>query len=279
MGHLRLVHSLPSAPAPAHPCLEAFRCELDFLHEALRRLGRCRRFRRVCLGSDAHAPRYRASRPAPARYRPRARDRPRAGRARNGSDVRAAPVSRGRGRRLGVAATVCLAFAVGAAGATAALHDRGWRSHPVDALPSAAAAPPSTKIAETDPAPADPLVSAGPVTVIRPRRPPRSQVPAHRSYAAELECLERAQVAFAGRDFRGALAASAEHARRFSERLARRTAGGSARAVACRGGACRPKRAAPRPRSASASRAACSCRAFRTRRGRRTDPSVRLLSG
>ena len=124
-------------------------------------------------------------------------------------------MSRGRGRRLGVAATVCLAFAVGAAGATAALHDRGWRSHPVDALPSAAAAPPATKIAETDPAPADPLVSAGPVTVIRPKRPPRSQVPAHRSHAAELECLERAQVAFAGRDFRGALAASAEHARRF----------------------------------------------------------------
>jgi hypothetical protein len=125
------------------------------------------------------------------------------------------PPSRGRARRLGVAATVCLAFAVGAAGATAALHDRGWRSRPVDALPAAAMAPPATKTPESDHAPADPLVSAGPVSVIRPQRAPRAQVRAPQSYAAEVECLARAQVAFAGGDFRGALAASLEHARRF----------------------------------------------------------------
>ena len=64
---------------------------------------------------------------------------------------------------------------------------------------------------QTDPMSADPLVSAGPVTLIRPKRPPRSQP----SYAAELECLEHAQMALAGQDFRGALAASLEHGRRF----------------------------------------------------------------
>ena len=35
------------------------------------------------------------------------------------------------------------------------------------------------------------------------------------SYAAELDLLQRAQVAFAGRDFPGALVLVAEHARRF----------------------------------------------------------------
>jgi len=39
MGHLRLVHSVPGARAPAHPCLDVYKAELDYLHETFRRLG------------------------------------------------------------------------------------------------------------------------------------------------------------------------------------------------------------------------------------------------
>src|SRR4051812_25036094 len=39
MSHLRLVHSAPNGSTLAHPCVEAFQRELDYLHETLRRLG------------------------------------------------------------------------------------------------------------------------------------------------------------------------------------------------------------------------------------------------
>ena len=198
MRHLRLIHRLRSALASEHTRQEAFRDEDAFALNQMPTL----------LDTARVVPRQ------PDIVRARALVRARAALA-TGATFEPSSVSRGRGRRLGVAATVCLAFAGGAAGATAALHDRGWWSRPVDALPSAATAPLSTAIAETDPAPADPLVSAGPAKVISSKRSRRPQVPPRGSYAAELECLERAQVAFAGRDFRGALAASAEHARGF----------------------------------------------------------------
>jgi hypothetical protein len=73
----------------------------------------------------------------------------------------------------------------------------------------------STKPAETDAAPRPPLVPAGPVVASRRTRPARADAAASRSPAAEIACLQRAQVAFASGDFLGALAASAEHARRF----------------------------------------------------------------
>jgi RNA polymerase sigma-70 factor (ECF subfamily) len=39
MPHLRLVHSAPSVPALAHPCIDAFAGELDYVHQTLRWLG------------------------------------------------------------------------------------------------------------------------------------------------------------------------------------------------------------------------------------------------
>jgi RNA polymerase sigma-70 factor (ECF subfamily) len=39
MAHLRLVYSAPSVPALAHPCIDAFAGELDYVHQTLRWLG------------------------------------------------------------------------------------------------------------------------------------------------------------------------------------------------------------------------------------------------
>src|SRR6185369_4903915 len=46
-------------------------------------------------------------------------------------------------------------------------------------------------------------------------RSPRRPMTAHESYAAAMDLLQRAQVAYAARDFAGALVLVAEHARRF----------------------------------------------------------------
>jgi DNA-directed RNA polymerase specialized sigma24 family protein len=131
-----------------------------------------------------------------------------------GAASASAPTSRRRARRLSVAAVACVAFAIGAASVTAALHGRDRPRPAVDAPASAIASPLRTRVARTDPTPAAELTPPAPARAASSKRepPPWSS---RRSYAAELECLERAQVAFAGRDFRGALAATAEHARRF----------------------------------------------------------------
>jgi hypothetical protein len=53
-----------------------------------------------------------------------------------------------------------------------------------------------------------------PVAIPKPHRAERPASP-QESYAAELKLLNRAQAAYANRDFRGALTLVAEHARRF----------------------------------------------------------------
>lgn len=122
------------------------------------------------------------------------------------------------------------------------------------------AAPMSTKDAHTDSAPAAGLVSAGPVMASRRTRPAPAGAPPHRSPTAELECLQRAQVAFAGRDFLSALAISAEHARRFPDGwLAEEREALRVRSLAGAGRAAEARRAAVAfaerfPRSALSSR-------------------------
>jgi len=120
-------------------------------------------------------------------------------------------------RALPVALAASIALAVGAAGAVAALRSRA---------PEVRVPTPPVRPAVTPPVRAPMLAS--PPAVIAPQdnsppRPPRAPraVSPQESYAAELELLQRAQVAYAGQDFSGALALVAEHGRRFpSGRLA-----------------------------------------------------------
>ncbi len=121
-----------------------------------------------------------------------------------------APVRAGA-RRIAVAASIVLL--AGGAGALAAL-----RARPSDRRDAALASPaPPPAIPQsravapeiTLPAPAAPEPAAGKV-----RRPARA-ADARESYRAELDLLQRAQVAFASRDFAGALVLVAEHGRRF----------------------------------------------------------------
>ena len=186
MRHLRLVHSVASAPAPGADALQ--------LIPAL-------------INAAKVVPRQ------PDVVRARAIVRARIALATTmGAGL--APASQRRGRRLRVTAAACAAFVAVAAGTAAALHGRGSNA-PADAWRAVAATPMSVKRAETARERPAPLVSAGRVVASRRARPPRTDAPSYRSPAAEVECLQRAQVAFAGRDFLGALAASAEHARRF----------------------------------------------------------------
>jgi hypothetical protein len=113
-------------------------------------------------------------------------------------------------RRIAVAASIALL--VGAAGAMAAL-----RARSSDRLEAAPASPPpaiprSRVVAPEIPLPAP--AAPEPPSAGKVHRPARA-AGAQDSYRAELDLLQRAQVAFAGRDFADALILVAEHARRF----------------------------------------------------------------
>lgn len=130
-------------------------------------------------------------------------------------------------RALPIALAASLALAVGAAGAVAALRGQAPQD-PVPTPPVKPALPPSARPAlappmqdpALDPPPAAPAVVPQSDGAPKPQRAARPAT-AQESYAAELELLQRAQAAYAGRNFAGALALVAEHSRRFpSGRLA-----------------------------------------------------------
>jgi hypothetical protein len=115
-----------------------------------------------------------------------------------------------RGLRFAVAA--CVALALGAAGAVAALHGR---------LPGASESTPSEATPPTLPArdarvgvAAPSEIAPEPTVIAKSQRSPRPATP-QESYAAELALLQRAHATYAVKDFSGTLAVVAEHARRF----------------------------------------------------------------
>ncbi len=193
MVRLRLIHSVPASSAPPHVCT----VDLD---------SGATRVTAALLAAARLVPRQ------PEGVRDRAIGRARAALATEGAFA-AVPAILSRGSRVSVTMITCAAFAIGAAGAAAALHAR---PHSRLTAPGAVASTPLAELAETSPATLAPPASVAPRPTGKRKGPRRSATatPPHR-YAAEIDCLQRAQVAFAGRDFTGALAASAEHARRF----------------------------------------------------------------
>ena len=127
-------------------------------------------------------------------------------------------ISQGGGlRRLAVAAA--LALLAGAAGAVAAL--RSWATDaPPAAFPESSVSfpVPVREVTEPDPEPATvtarPTTAAHHATTSAPRPTPKAR---GADPFAEVELLQHAHLAYARRDFRGALALVAEHARRFPE--------------------------------------------------------------
>ncbi len=119
----------------------------------------------------------------------------------------------GRGLRMAVAA--CVALALGAAGAVAALNGRlPWARESTSSVPPAApraAVPARDATRELQPVPE---LAPEPIAIPKPQRPARS-ANAQESYAAELALLQRAHAAYAARDFTGTLMLAAEHAHRF----------------------------------------------------------------
>ncbi len=115
-------------------------------------------------------------------------------------------------RRLRVAVAAALLLASAGAGAAVALHARPPVAEQDDAVeaPAARRPQPARALAFADTAAADPA-PAPRSRLARAHRPlsPRE------SYAAELQLLQRAQSAYARRDYSAALAVAAEHARRF----------------------------------------------------------------
>ena len=124
--------------------------------------------------------------------------------------------ARGRGLRIALAASVCLA--VGAAVAGAALRGRlpqRFDPAPVSS-PSVPAPAPGARL-EVEPLPTtSPNVApqTTSIPIVKRHRHGRPISP-QESYAAELGLLQRAQAACAARDFPGALVLVAEHARQF----------------------------------------------------------------
>jgi hypothetical protein len=119
-----------------------------------------------------------------------------------------APVG-GSGLRTALAASVALIL--GAAGAVAAI---GVRIPDLLApSPPSALTAPTSRVEAPDVA-VRALAAREPATVAKLPRATRPAT-AQESYAAELGLLQRAQVAYAERDFAGALALVVEHARRF----------------------------------------------------------------
>jgi hypothetical protein len=116
-------------------------------------------------------------------------------------------------RVLPVALAVSVALAVGTAGAVVALRSRAPRSL-VPAAPVHPAVVPPGRAPRLASPPAAPVVAPHAISTAKPQRSTRPASP-QESYAAELYLLQRAQVAYAGRDFLGALALVAEHRRLF----------------------------------------------------------------
>jgi hypothetical protein len=115
---------------------------------------------------------------------------------------------RGSRRVLSLAIAASLVLLVGVAGAVVAI--RTLAPQPL---------PPAQPVRQhaVAPAPVPPTEPTMQPTVVAPaptKRPARPAVVSE-SYAAELELLQRAQAAHAGRDFRDALTVVAEHRRRF----------------------------------------------------------------
>ena len=129
------------------------------------------------------------------------------------------PFSVVRRRGLTVALAASLALAVGAAVATAAL--RGRASSP--SQPAPPAIPRTERPMHTstlDVPPSLPRLAPQSTFMAKPQRWARPAT-AQESYAAELDLLQRAQVAYAAREFSDVLALVAEHGRKFpSGRLA-----------------------------------------------------------
>ncbi len=115
------------------------------------------------------------------------------------------------GLRIALAASIALVLGAAGAVAAMALRTADW----IDRAPASSAVPAPTSRLEApelpvpSPAPAEPKSSLA--KLHRSTRP----APARESYAAELALLQGAQVAYADRDFSGALVLVAEHARRF----------------------------------------------------------------
>jgi hypothetical protein len=123
------------------------------------------------------------------------------------------PVASGHGR-LRIALAVSVALAGVAVGAVAAL--RVGRVHPPEIIslpsPPPVPSPPVTKVGGPSREPPTPDVKrGGAANPPRPARPGPKEDP----FTAELELLQRAQVAYTRREFSLALALIADHARRF----------------------------------------------------------------
>jgi hypothetical protein len=116
-------------------------------------------------------------------------------------------------RALPVALAASVALGVGAAGAAAAFYKRA----PQDLLPvpllRQAVVPPARAPRVALP-PSSPAIAPRCDSTAKPQRSGRPTSP-QESYAAELDLLQRAQTAYAGREFSRALALVAEHGRRF----------------------------------------------------------------
>jgi hypothetical protein len=115
---------------------------------------------------------------------------------------------RGQRRILSLAIAASLVLVAGIAGAVVAI-----RTMVPQPLPPA----PAIKQQVVAPAPVAPAEPAVQPTVVAPapsKRPARPSIVSE-SYAAELELLQRAQAAYAGRAFKDALTVVAEHRRRF----------------------------------------------------------------
>lgn len=159
-------------------------------------------------------------RPIPAAVRSRALARARAGMATAAKSGFEPALRAPRRRGFAIALAASLAIAVVAATAVAALGIQAARRNtsappPRSHTPAPAAAavlpPPTVPAAPTvEPPTVDQQMPAAP----KPQRTTRPTT-AQESYAAELELLTRAQVAYAGRDFTNALGLVAEHGKRF----------------------------------------------------------------
>jgi hypothetical protein len=158
-------------------------------------------------------------RPLPAGVRARAIARARAGMATAAKAGFEAPLRTPRPRIVVLALAASFAIVVVAATAIAALGIRASRQSvapvppPTRTMPAPAAALPPPAL-PTSPAVDQPKVDQDIPPMARSSRPLRATTP-QESYAAELELLTRAQVAYAGRDFGNALGLLAEHGRRF----------------------------------------------------------------